>query len=63
MADCRSIFAAVVPENPNFREQVGTIWFPYIQSIVGPKASRVAGLFMDLPIEEIKPIMQDWSLF
>ena len=59
---CHSIINAVVPENPNYKNQVGTILYEYIQQIVGHKAPKVTGMLIDLPIEDIKLIMQDWSL-
>ena len=60
---CDSIINAVVPENPNYKDQVGTILYEYIQQIVGPKAPKVTGMIIDLPIIDIKLIMQDWELF
>ena len=39
------------------------ILYEFIQQIVGPKAPKITGMFIDLPIEDIKLIMQDWSLF
>lgn len=59
---CHQILAAVMPENPNYKDQVGTVLYEYIAQIVGPKAPKVTGMLIDLPIEDIKLIMQDWSL-
>jgi len=59
---CHQIINAVIPENPNYKDQVGTILYEYITTIVGPKAPKVTGMLIDLPIEDIKLIMQDWSL-
>lgn len=59
---CHQIISAVVPENPNYKDQVGTVLYEYITQIVGPKAPKVTGMLIDLPIEDIKLIMQDWSL-
>ena len=60
---CHSIINCVVPENPYYKEHVGNVFFEYIQQIVGPKAPMVTGMIIELPIEDIKLIMQDWSLF
>jgi len=60
---CHQYFNAVIPENPNYREQVGTVLFPFIEQIIGHKAPKVTGMLIDLPIEDIKQIMQDWNLF
>lgn len=59
---CHQIIQAVIPENPNYKDQVGTVLYEYITQIVGPKAPKVTGMLIDLPIEDIKLIMQDWSL-
>jgi len=60
---CTNLIYAVVPENPAYKEQVGTIFFEYIKQIVGPtKAPKVTGMLIDLPIDDIKNIMQDFGL-
>lgn len=51
-----------MPENPNYKEQVGTVLYEYIHQIVGNKAPKVTGMLIDLPIEDIKHVMQDYSL-
>merc|ERR1712051_412380 len=59
---CHAIIPAVVPENPNYKDQVGTVLYEHINNLVGAKAPKVTGMLIDLPIEDIKLIMQDWSL-
>ena len=60
---CNAIIHAMVPENPNYKEQVGTTLYEYIAQLVGTtKAPKVTGMLIDLPIEDIKLIMQDFSL-
>ena len=59
---CQQIFPAVVPENPNYKDQVGTVLYEHITGLVGAKAPKVTGMLIDLPLEDIKLIMQDWSL-
>ena len=51
-----------MPENPNYKDQVGTVLYEHINTLVGQKAPKVTGMLIDLPIEDIKLIMQDWSL-
>lgn len=59
---CQQIFPAIVPENPNYKDQVGTVLYEHITGLVGAKAPKVTGMLIDLPLEDIKLIMQDWSL-
>ena len=60
---CNAIIHAMVPENPNYKEQVGTTLYEYIAQLVGTtKAPKVTGMLIDLPIDDIKLIMQDFSL-
>ena len=60
---CSSIYNSVVPENPNYKDCLGAILFEYVKHIVGDKAPKVTEMIINLPIEDIKLIMQDWSLF
>jgi len=62
LLSCHQILPAVVPENPNYKDQVGTVLYEYIQQLIGGKAPKVTGMLIDLPIDDIKLIMQDWSL-
>ena len=63
LMSCQQIINAVVVENPNYKEQVGTVLFEYIQHIVGPAmAPKVTGMLIDLSIDDIRIIMQDWQL-
>jgi len=38
------------------------VLYEHITGLVGAKAPKVTGMLIDLPIEDIKLIMQDWSL-
>lgn len=62
LISCHQILPAVVPENPNYKDQVGTVLYEYIQQLIGNKAPKVTGMLIDLPIDDIKLIMQDWAL-
>merc|ERR1719389_190777 len=59
---CHQIINAVTPENPNYKDQVGTVLYEYITALVGPKAPKVTGMIIDLPVEDIRRVMQDWTL-
>merc|ERR1719230_1353243 len=59
---CHQIIPAVTPENPNYKDQVGTVIYEYINALVGPKAPKVTGMIIDLPVEDIRRVMQDWTL-
>jgi len=59
---CHQIINAVTPENPNYKDQVGTVLYEYITALVGPKAPKVTGMIIDLPLEDIRRVMQDWTL-
>ena len=53
-----------MPENPNYKNLVGEILYHYIHHyLIGyPNAPKVTCMITDLPIEDIKLILQDWSL-
>ena len=57
-----AILPAIVPENPNYKDQVGTVLYEFVNQLVGQKAPKITGMLIDLPIDDIKLIMQDWSL-
>ena len=63
LMNCHQIINAVTPENPNYKDQVGTVLYEFINQLVGAKAPKVTGMLIDLPIEDIKHVMQDWNLF
>jgi hypothetical protein len=45
---------AVVDENPNYREQVGTVLYEFVGQLVGSeKAPKITGMLIDLPIAEV----------
>ena len=58
-----AILPAIVPENPNYKDQVGTVLYEYVNQIVGPKAPKITGMLIDLPINDIQLIMQNYDLF
>ena len=59
----KQILPAIVPENPNYKDQVGTIIYEFVTQLVGTKAPKVTGMLIDLPISDIQLVLQDYSLF
>ena len=53
---------AVVPENPNYKPLVGEFIYEYVEKFVGDaRAPKITGMLIDLPIEEIKGYLFDFS--
>lgn len=60
----QEIFNAIVPENPKYKEIVGNNLYDFILQQVGQqKAPKVTGMLIDLNIDEIRNILQNWDLF
>ena len=56
------IVHAVVPNNPNYRGQVGEVIFEFVEKIAGEeKAPKITGMLIDLPIEEIRQYLQNYD--
>lgn len=47
------ILPAIIPENPNYKDQVGTVLYEFVAQLVGPKAPKITGMLIDLPINDI----------
>ena len=60
---CNQILPAIVAENPNYKDQVGTVLYEFVNQLVGPKAPKITGMLIDLPIADIQLIMQNYDLF
>ena len=53
---------AVVPQNPNYKEQVGEFIYEYVEKIAGDeKAPKITGMLIDLPMEEIRGYLTDYA--
>lgn len=53
---------AVVPENPNYKSIVGEFIYEYVEKFVGDvRAPKITGMLIDLPIDEIKGYLYDFS--
>ena len=57
------ILPAIVAENPNYKQQVGTVIYEFVNKLVGEKAPKITGMLIDLPISDIQLIMQNYDLF
>jgi hypothetical protein len=57
-----SLLPAVVPQNPNYKAQVGEFIYEYVEKIAGEEmAPKITGMLIDLPIEEIKGYLVDFG--
>jgi len=53
---------AVVAENPNYKGIVGEFIYEYVEKLVGDqRAPKITGMLIDLPIDEIKSYLYDFS--
>lgn len=53
---------AVVPQNPNYKGQVGEFIYEYVEKIAGEeRAPKITGMLIDLPIPEIQGYLVDFS--
>jgi len=56
------VLPAVVPQNPNYKGQVGEFIYEYVEKIAGEdKAPKITGMLIDLPIQEIQGYLVDFS--
>lgn len=64
LQECHTILPAMVQENPNHKEQAGTVFFNFVTKIVGTeKAPKITGMLIDLQLQDIKQMMTDWQFF
>ena len=58
VSDCHKIIPAMIPENPNHKDQAGTVFFEFVKQILDPeKAPKITGMLIELPVDQIKAIM------
>ena len=48
------ILPAIIPDNPNYKDQVGTVLYEFVAQLVGPQAPKITGMLIDLPINDIQ---------
>ena len=57
-----TLLPAVFPENPNLKQMVGEFIYGFVEEFVGEaNAPKITGMLIDLPIEEIKGYLYDFS--
>jgi hypothetical protein len=53
---------AIVPQNPHYKELVRHFINEYVEKLVGNvRAPKITGMLIDLPIEEIKAYLRDFT--
>jgi len=61
LAKTMPILPAIMTENPNYQQHVGSTIFPYVQTVCGQElAPKITGMLIDLPITEIHAFMKDY---
>lgn len=54
----------VVPDNPNLKRLVGEFIYEYVEKFAGTeRAPKITGMLIDLPLDEIKAYLYDFSKF
>ena len=56
------ILNAVVEQNPNYKQHVGSIIYTFVQGLAGNQAPKITGMLIDLPIYEIHSYMKNYDL-
>jgi len=58
----RKLLPAVVPQNPNYKSQVGEFIYEFVERLTGEeKAPKITGMLIDLPIPEIQGYLSEFS--
>ena len=60
---CSPLIKDVFPDNPNYKQQVETAIFSFVEQLKGAKAPKITGVLIDLNINEIHKILQSWEHF
>lgn len=62
MMKSRGIIPAISPNNPNYKGQIGEVIYEFVEKLAGEeKAPKITGMLIDLPIEECKAYLQEYS--
>jgi len=56
------ILNAIVEQNPNYKQQVGSVIYNFVQGLAGNQAPKITGMLIDLPIYEIHSYMKNFDL-
>lgn len=60
---CTPLVPGVTPQNPFYKNQVGTAIFGFVEQLKGTKAPKITGMLIDLNISEIHQILQSYEHF
>ncbi len=64
LSETSKIVPGVNPENPNYKSQVGEVIYSYTEKLIGEeRAPKITGMLIDLPVEEIREYLTDYSKF
>jgi len=56
------IYPAVLPQNPNYKSQVGEFIYDYVERLSSENhAPKITGMLIDLPIPEIQTYLRDYN--
>ena len=57
------VSAAVVPENHNYKAQVGEAIYEFVEKIAGEnKAPKITGMLIDLSVDEIRAYLANYDI-
>ena len=61
---CQQILPTVTDDNPSYKADVGQIFYKYTEELIGAEGTpKIIGMLLDMPIDDTRLIMQDFSLF
>ena len=67
MQQANNLLPSCTEKNPHLKQQVGQMIFPYIGQMIGqqhqPRVPKITGMLIDLPINDIQLILQNYDLF
>lgn len=62
--ECYKIFGAINEQNPNYKDQAGTLFYNFVKELAQPaRAPKITGMLIDLPINDIKQMMSNFDHF
>ena len=64
LAKTMPIVPAIIAENPNYQQHLGSCIFPFVQPVCGAElAPKITGMLIDLTIPEIHAYMKSHQTF
>ena len=53
---------AVVPQNPNLKNQIGEFVYEYVEQMIGEERTpKITGMLIDLPLDQIRAYLFDYN--